>query len=161
MTLDLTITSVASQATQIGDSLLANMVGDSLQWIDCSTGLPIAGATGQVFEPMVSGDYAVVIFENSCQDTSNCLNVTLVGMPSPEVGMSLYPNPNTGAFTLSVGEEMLGAQLSVFNARGDKVYGQEVLSHATEQFDLDLAVGMYLVVVEKGELVRRRVFVVR
>lgn len=47
----------------------------SFQWIDCNTGDPIEGATGNSFTPTISGDYAVIISRGVCSETSDCVTI--------------------------------------------------------------------------------------
>ena len=48
---------------------------DAYQWLDCSTMMPVAGATGYAFDPDTTGTYAVVITLQGCADTSVCIFV--------------------------------------------------------------------------------------
>jgi PKD repeat protein len=48
---------------------------DSYQWFDCNTMMPVAGATGDTFDPDTTGTYAVAISHQGCSDTSVCMFV--------------------------------------------------------------------------------------
>ena len=64
--------------TQIGDTLFAHSDSSyQYQWVECTSGLPIVGATGTEFVPFQSGSYAVVVSSGSCMDTSFCNSVTV------------------------------------------------------------------------------------
>lgn len=52
--------------------LLAIPGYDSYQWFDCNTMLPVEGATGYIFDPEITGTYAVAIAHSGCVDTSAC-----------------------------------------------------------------------------------------
>lgn len=103
VTLDLTITTLDVSTSQNEDTLLANATGASYQWINCADNSFINGETNASFIATESGDYAVIVTENNCVDTSACVNVTIntVGIQSlVEEAMFLYPNPVKDACTI-------------------------------------------------------------
>jgi len=65
------------------------------QWVRCDAGYqPIAGATAADFQTTLNGDYAVVIRENGCVDTSSCISLVFTGLEQQSMpGLQLYPNP--------------------------------------------------------------------
>ncbi|HYG51980.1 MAG TPA: T9SS type A sorting domain-containing protein [Flavobacteriales bacterium] len=81
-----------------------NTSADSYQWFDCSTQMPIAGETGASYTASIDGDYAVIITEGSCSDTSDCVSVIGVSTSDPEGfnNFSVYPNPFTGSINLGI-----------------------------------------------------------
>lgn len=95
ITLQLTINSqpVDIAVSQNGNTLTANASG-TFQWIHCN-GSEITGATSQSFTPSANGNYAVVITQNACSDTSTCYLVSgVVGINESTTNtINLYPNP--------------------------------------------------------------------
>jgi hypothetical protein len=74
--------------------------GVTYQWIDCITGDAVAGATNYNFTPTYGSDFAVVITENGCSDTSACVN-SIVGIDELNAAqVVLYPNPTQGVFNV-------------------------------------------------------------
>jgi uncharacterized delta-60 repeat protein len=62
-----------------GDVLTATATGLTYQWVDCDNAYAdVPGETSQSFSPSASGNYAVIITDGSCVDTSACFNVCLV-----------------------------------------------------------------------------------
>jgi hypothetical protein len=53
---------------------------NTYQWINCSTKLPINGATTNSYEATENGTYAVIVSNGSCADTSACYTVTNVAV---------------------------------------------------------------------------------
>ena len=100
VTLDLTINTVDVSVTLNGITLTATLSGASYQWIDCNNSyLPIAGETAQSYTPTVNGDYAVIIDDSICMDTSVCYNINGVGIDeNPLGGVVIYPNPTSSKF---------------------------------------------------------------
>ncbi|MBP6872064.1 MAG: VCBS repeat-containing protein [Bacteroidales bacterium] len=45
---------------------------DAYQWFDCNTMLPVSGAISHIFNPEITGTYAVAISHSGCADTSAC-----------------------------------------------------------------------------------------
>jgi hypothetical protein len=61
-----------------------------------------------------------------------------------ERSYSLYPNPNTGAFTVDLGlQENLIAELLVWNVAGQQIHSQ-VLSNGINALEMDASKGLYL-----------------
>ena len=83
--------------SQNADTLKVFPLGYTYQWIDCTTNLPIPGATSPVFVPTTSGTYkAVVHFSVECSDTTLCRSIA-VGLSDRVVNpITIYPNPSSG-----------------------------------------------------------------
>jgi hypothetical protein len=76
-TLNLVISTIDTATTFNGSTITANANGASYQWVDCNNGnTPISGATNQSYTPMMNGDYAVIVSQNGCSATSNCVTIT-------------------------------------------------------------------------------------
>lgn len=110
ITLDLTIVSTVAGIAQVDDvTLESTNSGADYIWIDCVTGLAIPGETAQTFEATVNGEYAVVVTENNCSDTSDCMVIDQVRLDEvPMYALRVYPNPNNGQFTVDFGQKMNG-----------------------------------------------------
>lgn len=76
-----------------GTTITANATGVSYQWIDCSTGTPLAGETNASYSASSSGDYAVIIDDGTCSDTSACVTVTCtVDLTTSVTGFTITSN---------------------------------------------------------------------
>ena len=116
-----------------GITITANQTGATYQWIDCDNGNQvIPGETNQSFTASVNGNYAVIVTQNSCSDTSACENISTVGIKTiaKNLSITVYPNPSNGLFTLS-GLEM-DSQFEIYNVIGEKVFVKTVSSSKTE-----------------------------
>jgi hypothetical protein len=125
-----------------GITITANALADGYQWLDCDNGYaPISGETGQSFIANLNGNYAVLVTQGSCIDTSDCIQITTVGVETGNfVGMALYPNPSDGRFTLVLDQD---ADVEMYNALGGLVY-KTTYTKGTYELSLILADGMYL-----------------
>lgn len=104
VTLDLTINTVDNSVYRSGSTLQAIENGATYQWVDCNNNYaPIPGETDDTFTATENGSYALVVTKNNCTDTSNCFNMTTVGLGDDDYqinGLSIYPNPSTGIFNI-------------------------------------------------------------
>jgi len=147
----------------IDDNMLVSDATDGNQWYD-SNG-PIAGATGQTYEPLATDNYyTIVTNEFGCEsEQSNTIYFVYTGMFEKNINsISLYPNPNNGIFTLELNSEVDDdVNIKILNSLGAVVYEKENIE-ATGNFkttiDLsELYKGLYFLVIEnyQGRTVNR------
>jgi len=145
---DVSISIQASGSTYV---MMANANGATYQWVDCDNGyLPIVGETNQSYSVNMNGNFAVIVTDNGCSDTSACTNFGGIGVPeiSPNDLFKVYPNPNQGVF--SIESTSIGATVEVFNMQGKKVAEFNVLNQTT-QIDLaDAVAGLYTIRISSG-----------
>jgi hypothetical protein len=104
-TQDVTIGSIDVTTTMASDLITIvannNNPGVTHQWIDCDSNTSIAGETNHNYTPTYGGNFAVIVTQDGCSDTSDCV-VSVVGIDEMTLdGFVLYPNPtNTGSFTI-------------------------------------------------------------
>ncbi|MCE9538994.1 MAG: FG-GAP repeat protein [Bacteroidetes bacterium] len=73
LSIDLTIFNIDIIVIQNGSTLTATTSGDSYQWLNCDNGNSIiTGEVSQYYTAETNGNYAVILTENGCTDTSNC-----------------------------------------------------------------------------------------
>jgi len=136
--LELTITpGITNNAVvQNGSILTASQPNLNYQWIDCETNSPIAGATNQTFAPTVSGEYAVILSQGTCSDTSECKNSVVVSVEENEFSNSLvvYPNPTKGTLFVEFNKEHTGVITRLLDMTGRVVLDKQF--DATENVEL-------------------------
>jgi len=130
-TLVLTINGLpVSTATDNGDASITSSTGDSYEWIDCSTGNPIAGATAQTFTAIVNGSYAVVVTENGCSDTSDCVVIDYIGIKEIDADkIEIYPNPTNNLVTIDI--PGISAEIEVIDAQGKILQVSKIENNGT------------------------------
>ncbi|MDA7803305.1 T9SS type A sorting domain-containing protein [Crocinitomix sp.] len=135
-------------------------IGITYQWIDCKGSSAIDGATLQTYGATINGNYAVIINENGCVDTSECIAITDIGLnilENPIQEIKIYPNPSSGlVYIQSENEEI--ASIKLYNSLGQLVMSINPTSSYAELNLKNFERGIYLVVIETAEgLVRRQI----
>lgn len=107
--LDLNIVNVNTGITTSGITISADLVGASYSWINCSDNSVIPGETGQTFVATANGDYAVIVDNGNCSDTSACETIATVGIEEELIAsLRVYPNPSKGNFSINFEGKILG-----------------------------------------------------
>jgi hypothetical protein len=95
--LNLTINSVSNNyIIQHNDTLVSSIINVNYQWITCNPLQIIVNATSQNYLVTSNGDFAVIVSQNGCNDTSICfsfLNLGFEGIGNIENTFQVYPNP--------------------------------------------------------------------
>lgn len=150
--LDLSIGTVDASVMQVDETLSANQNGAIYQWVRCPAMSLISGATDQVFTATENGEYAVIIDNGGCIDTSSCFTVAGIGIE--ELGqhqIQVYPNPANGAFTVDLGEDFQEAELSIFDLNGALVYKGDFYKVNKIEIELALNSGVYTLMIQSPE----------
>ncbi len=137
------------------DTVGGNLVSDlpdfyDFQWIDCSTNDPIAGANDPVFPIPGNGEYALVVSNGECSDTSACFDLTTLGMndPGSDQHFRVFPNPaNDVVFVSTINDRVYDFRLMSMDGRtvrsGRRISGTFMLDVST------LKSGMYTLQLHK------------
>jgi len=141
-----------TEVTLTNETLTATQAGTNYQWINCSTGNAIVGETNQSFTPSSNGNYACIIGNGSCSDTSACTAISTIGLiESTLVKCSLYPNP--AITTLTVQTDALVEGIEVYTLTGERV-----LATPSSVFSIEhLESGTYLIklITDQGTVQQR------
>lgn len=107
-----------------GFTLTAVQSGMTYQWVDCGNAYaPIAGATNQSYTATYSSDFAVVIDNGVCTDTSVC--ETIAGASINEVvegDVKIFPIPAQNELTIQLVDNQTGFEVSLFDLSGKLIY---------------------------------------
>ncbi|HRN40574.1 MAG TPA: T9SS type A sorting domain-containing protein, partial [Vicingus sp.] len=128
--LNLTITTINNTTSLNNDTIIANETGATYQWLDCNNGNAIiSGETNQSYNPVLSGDYMVVLTKNGCSDSSACVNVVLTGISElVNSFVKIYPNPTTTDFIIELANYLPRTQLSIVSVEGKTVYTNNTIN---------------------------------
>jgi hypothetical protein len=107
--------------------------------------------------PSTPGQYAVIVTEGACSDTSDCymvLNTTVGQLEQSNIAMEVFPNPSQGQFSVRItGVNHESIQLDIVNIQGKTLLSRNVGSlhnESTTQFNVNLAKGIYFVKMQSG-----------
>jgi hypothetical protein len=142
------VTILNATVTENGLLLTVNQSGASYTWVDCNNNnQQIAGATAQSYEVTANGSYAVIVEQNGCTATSNCVNITTVGVGDINTDLfRVYPNP---ASTLINIEMANASAIRLFDVSGKLLKSMYGASFYTIDVT-DLTPGMYLIESAEG-----------
>ncbi len=145
---------------QSGDTLSTDLTG-TYQWYDCDHGAPISGATDRVLVTGTNGNFALILTQGSCTDTSDCVSVSGVGIDrsmSGNLDIKVYPNPAHDWITLDLGHEYRDIRLMIYSVNGQALELLEFRESAKLELDMSkLNRGLYLLKVstEAGNKILR------
>ena len=146
LVINLTVNHVDTGVIQNGIVLSAVAQNATYQWFKCNTGLDIVNATNSTFTPPYNGDYAVIVSENGCTDTSACYTVNTFSLANSMVeNTRLYPNPSNEKFTLDFHKSNQTGIVRIYNLEGALVYEKNFKNSSQVDIYANLSEGVYIV----------------
>jgi hypothetical protein len=158
VTLDLTINTVDVSTTVNGVLITANANGASYLWLDCDNQTTIAGEIGQSFTAIANGNYAAIVTENSCTDTSACVNISTVGLTevASNNNLILSPNPTSGYVSITQTGTFNNTIVRLMTIDGKASVIEGNFTGNKCSFDMsDYAAGIYFIEVSQKDKVTR------
>jgi hypothetical protein len=155
--LTLTETTVNVGVVQNANLLISQAtVGATYQWINCATNAPIPGATAVYYAATAVGEYAVIVAQNGCTDTSACLNVTTIGMEELELpSVRVWPQPASDRLNVELACPLNEVELRISDLTGRVVIRRSMRNTQRAVIDVaDLRDGVYILEMQSGD--RRR-----
>ena len=150
VTLNLTISNIDTQVTIDSDdiTLISTSGYSAYQWINCDKDfIVISGANNSSFTAPGNGNYAVIINEGTCSDTSACLIIDHLNLFEEEKNnIIIYPNPTDGMVNIDFMKPSEGSTIKVFDMIGKLV--QEFKVEHQEQFKFSLKGGSGVYTIE-------------
>ncbi len=154
ITINLTVNNVSAEITNNSPNLIATATSGSYQWVDCLNGnQALIGETNQSFTAPQNGEYAVIVSQNSCSDTSGCLVISDIVLNDLKefntANFSLFPNPTTDFLNIIFENSEENISIKLMTLSGQIVLQESNLSGKEIKIDLSSqAKGMYLLEVE-------------
>src|SRR3989338_133994 len=148
----LTITPLNNSVNVENNTIASNATGVDYQWFDCMSGNELVGENAQLFVPTTNGQYACIIDNGTCSDTTTCVTISTIGLEELSIGeMTIYPNPGSAVVTISTNFQV--EQINVYNSLGAVVMKTELSTFSVENWSN--GVYMFEAVSDKG-MVRAR-----
>ncbi len=154
-TLNITIYKVNKDVSRSMNTLIAqtNNGAAQFQWLDCKQNYSaITGETNKQYTPASNGEYAVMVTENSCRDTSDCVLFEINGNKVLHFSqLIVQPNPSRGVFNIQTVNALHNVEISLIDLQGKlhKVWNFEKLFK--EQLEAKLPGGVYFIKVVSAE----------
>lgn len=159
--LTLTVTPIDLSVSQSG-SVLTTGATSGVQWINCDTGFPITGATNSTYQVIENGNYAAIVTNGNCSDTTECVEIDLTGLSEFDLSaIQVYPNPSNGFVEVSgflVGMETM----LVYDLNGRLIQAFEVHNATKMTFNVsEWESGTYLIRFNGNRMIQPRKLVVQ
>lgn len=159
ITINLIIEKIDATIQITDTSLLANAIGVSYQWVNCEKKYEkIIGANSKNFFTNTKSNYAVIVSNGSCSDTSICLvfgkNSTI--MEKKDISFSIFPNPTSEKFSIDFGDEIKSIKVTIRNLLGQEMYSENFNEKRVVDLSINDVPGIYFVEIENDFL--KRVF---
>jgi hypothetical protein len=148
VTLNLTMNYVDITVSQDNLELSSNQDGGEYQWLDCNDDYSIiADETSQIFTATENGSYAVRVTNGECVDTSDCVDITNVGLFANRLNdeIVIYPNPTSGLFTVQMQEKCPYLKLEVTDITGRVVISDFYNNAQIIDVELKEPAGIYFI----------------
>jgi hypothetical protein len=105
------------------------------QWLDCNNNnTPIVGETNAAFTPIIDGNYAVLVSNSNCSDTSDCINYTITGLGLTGIdkfSATIYPNPTNGILSIELSNTLNEGSFTLFDNLGRQILKGSLLQKKT------------------------------
>jgi uncharacterized repeat protein (TIGR03803 family) len=160
ITTSINVRSIDTSVVLIGNNqLIANTTTANYQWFDCLTNSTVGGAVFQTFIPSTSSDYAVIVSDNYCIDTSFCYPIINIGIGIDEISDNtnylLFPNPTSGFTTLKFNEEIFDGKIYIYSINGQLLKFYKNVNGSQIEIDLSLLEkGNYLIKIETKYVIK-------
>jgi uncharacterized repeat protein (TIGR03803 family) len=150
ITVTLTIQTVDTSVTQNQSVLFANASEATYQWIDCDKdNTLLEGETHQSYAATADGNYAVIVSQNGCIDTSVCFAVSITGLivNTFKHNLTLYPNPTEGSFTIDLGSNYSKAEITITQMDGRIISEDKIINGRYKDLQISASPGIYMVII--------------
>lgn len=154
ITINLTILKVGVGVTVVGDVLTCtNTSASAWQWVLCNQNYKeVADATTRIYNAKTNGNYAVVVTEGNCKDTSECFWITSANTQELRTGatsMDLIPNPLDEASSelkIQYSNYLTDGHVRIINLQGEIVLERKFSGDSVVISGLsEIRSGLYLV----------------
>jgi len=159
--LTLSVYNLDTTVIQSGTTLTSALAAIAYQWIDCSNGTPIAGATSASYTPSVNGSYAVILATTTCVDTSGCHQVTGVGLEENlTTEFNVYPSVTNDQIRMLSEPGIRNASLVISDVTGKEFLRNSYSLLTNEVIDVSLLQkGIYFLTVRANQQSAARRFI--
>jgi len=137
------------------DGTLSCETSGTYQWINCDGNTIIDGETASSFTPGSSGNYAVILTQGACSDTSECFSVTVSGIGNKEQTQvyRVYPNPAKNHVTIDMASEQADVTIKVYDLTGNLLHMEELDRLTKTNLDItEFKPGLYMIQIHNDQM---------
>ena len=140
---DVVITEVNTNVTVTDFTILTAEATDATyQWINCYDNEIIEDATSQTYFPDENSEFAVIVTQNGCTDTSECIYVQIESvLTSTYADFKVVPNPATDNIQFQFDAGINPLSIVTFDIQGNVI--QVPFNNNYQANLLTLAPGLY------------------
>ena len=141
-----------------GAIISASAFGAGYLWLDCDNNFAqISGEFSRDYTAIQNGNYAVVVTQGFCSDTSACVNIFAVGMEDI-ASSSINLSQTLNGFLISSPAGLTNANLRIINLNGQLMLAKNNLQGKAVSVDFAAEnAGLYIVeIADKGEMSRMK-----
>jgi hypothetical protein len=147
LTIVLNLNASPNASISINGNLLSSVnTALSYQWLQCPGFVPIAGSTSSTYAPNTSGDYALLLSNGNCVDTSSCIPFILLNINDKnlEEHLSIYPNPFAEKLNIKAKNNEKEYTIELYNSLGQIVLKENINNLPTNSINTEfLPSGIY------------------
>ena len=102
----------------------------------------------------------VEVIDNGCTDTSSCYEVSTVGIAQNSTdNFKIYPNPNSGSFTVDLGKSSVSSNIKLLTLQGQILLEMKTEKKQVIEIESNQAKGIYLIQIsnETGVVTKKMV----
>ncbi|MCW3072057.1 MAG: hypothetical protein JWO44_1947 [Bacteroidetes bacterium] len=158
VTLTFSVTTVDTSLTVLGNELTAHSSTGTFQWFDCDLNTPIAGETDSMLVVFADGNYSVIVSDNGCVDTSDCVHIIILctcPVNSNCLAMAnvrSFPNPVKNKVSIDLGKSYEKSTVELMDLHGKLILTQSFEGKQLLEMETgDLKTGIYLLKVHSPE----------
>ena len=146
--MDLTITTINDSIKRNAIGLNALDTASTYQWVRCigNSRIPMYNQNKKAFRVPLDDFYAVILNNQGCTDTSDCVLVTLTDIEKLHLAVAkLYPNPTSDFVTIELFDVVDEATIYVRNSTNQLVVQTHCYNQKVNQVELPGADGIYFI----------------
>lgn len=154
ITIELVVNTIDSTVILNQNTLIANASGAAYQWVNCNNSYgSILGETNQNYTATSDGNYAVIITQYGCTDTSACYNVSVTELIENTFSEEIfvYPNPTNGTISIDMGKMHTNIKISITELDGRVVQQQKIGQATVINLNLNTLHGVYLLIISDSK----------
>ena len=121
------------------------------QWLDCDLNRPVGGAQSRIYEPYYDGNFALIVNNGFCADTSECFSLATTGIRElSKEGIKVYPIPSQERLFLEISPEWSQSSYQIRDLQGRVLRAAELDQSSQQELALNVPEGLYILHIQKG-----------